>query len=171
MKVFEAGESVPMQERQRPFARRAQRHVLNFHAENDVVEDRAPRQQEVLLQHVADAADRAGSVDPINEHAPASRLQQSGDDVENGGFAAARGPDQADEAALRDGKRDRRERAESAAARPEGHAHVGNAKFWGRGRHADFARSYRGSLYSNDIAKTVPTTNPLPASPRGKGRG
>ena len=91
-----------MQQRQRPFPRRAQRHVLDLHTENDVVEHRAPRQQQVLLQHVADAADGAGGVDALDEHAAAGRLQQSGDDVENGGFAAAGGADQADEAPLRD---------------------------------------------------------------------
>src|SRR5262249_2487789 len=131
-----------------------------------VAEPAAKRQQEVFLQQEADAADRACSVDPIDEHAPAGRLQQSGDDVENSGFAAARGADEADEAALRDGECDRRERAESAAARLERHAHVGDAKFWGR-RHAYSARSCRGSLYSKLYRKNR-ANHPLPASPRGK---
>src|SRR5262252_4276419 len=101
IEIFEAGQSVAMKQRQRALARRAQRHVLNLHAENGVVEYRAPGQQQVLLQHIADAADGAGGVDAVDQYPAAGRLQQSGDDVENSAFAAARRADQAHETALR----------------------------------------------------------------------
>ena len=64
-----------MKQRQRSFARRAQGHVLNLHAEDDVIEHRAPGQQEVLLQHIADTANGAGRIDPIDEHSATGRLE------------------------------------------------------------------------------------------------
>ena len=55
----------------------AQRHALDLHAEDDVVEHGAPGQQQILLQHVADAADGAGRIDAVDEHAAGGRLQQT----------------------------------------------------------------------------------------------
>ncbi len=131
IEIFEAREPVALQQRQRALARRAQRHTLDLHAEDDVVEHGAPRQQQILLQHVADAADRAGGVDAVDQHAAAGRLQQSGDDVEDRALAATGGSDQADEAALRNRQRDRRQRFEHAGRRLEAHADVVDAQLWG----------------------------------------
>ena len=105
IEIFEAGKAVALQQRQRAPARFAQRHALDLHAEDDVVEHGAPGQQQVLLQHVADAANGAGGIDAIDHHAAGGRLQQPGDDVEDRALAAARRSDQADEAALRDRQR------------------------------------------------------------------
>ena len=147
VEIFEPGQSVAMKQRQRALARRPQRHVLNFHAEDGVVEHRAPGQQQILLQHIADAADGAGGVDAVDQHPAAARPQQSGDDVEDGAFAAARRADQAHETALWDRQRDRRKRVEGARRRPERHADVGNAQFRGRERHAHSARPCHGTDY------------------------
>ena len=55
-----------------------------------------------MLQHVADAADGAGRVLAVDEHAALGRLKQSGDDVEQRAFAATGGADEADETATFD---------------------------------------------------------------------
>ena len=128
IEIFEAGKPVAPQQRQRALARLAQRHALDLHAEDDVVEHGAPRQQQILLQHVADAADGAGCVGAVDQHAAAGRFQKPGDDVEDRALAAARRADQADETALRNRQRHRRQRRERAVRRPEGHADLVEAK-------------------------------------------
>jgi hypothetical protein len=87
---------------------------LDLHAENHIVEHLAPGQQQVLLQHVANAADCSRGVNAINERTPASRLQQAGDDIEDRTFPAARRADETDESTLCNRERHRRERLEIA---------------------------------------------------------
>src|SRR5262249_14490509 len=127
-----------------------------------VVEHGAPGQQQVLLQHVADAADRSGGIGAVDDHPAAGGLEQPRDDVEDGALAAARRADQADEAALRDGQGDRGERLEDAVgggrAGPERHADVVDAKFWGR--HAR-SRDRKIPAPGNYIAKAMPATIPV----------
>src|SRR5262249_18578413 len=94
------------------------------------------------------------------------RLQQPGDDVEDRALAAARGPDQADEAALRDRERDGGERLEDAGrvvgrnAGLERHSDVVDAKLRGRVRHAPFRHPWRCTEIPPDpearLAKAVP---------------
>src|SRR3954452_9765709 len=157
--MLEAGESVAMEQRQCPLARLAQRNALDFHAENGVVEHGSPRQQKILLQHVADAADRAGGVAAIAHPAAGARLEQPGDDVENGALAAPRWPDQADETALRDRQRDRGQRLEDAGRRLERHADAINVKLRGRRRHAHSAHQWHDFPSPRDyIAKGMPAT-------------
>jgi len=133
--VLEAGEAVAPQQGQRPRAGLGELHALDLHAEDDVVGEGAPRQQQVLLQHVADAPDGAGGVDPIDQDAALARLLQAGHDVEDGALAAARRPDQADEPALRNRQADVIERMKDARRRREFHADVIDQEL-GRGHRA-----------------------------------
>jgi hypothetical protein len=126
-----------LQQRQCALARLSQRHALDLHAEDDIVEHGAPRQQQILLQHVADAADGAGGFRAVDQHAATGRFQKARDDVEDRALAAARRADQADETAGRNRKRNRRQRLERAVRRPKGHADLVEAKL--HGHHASLS--------------------------------
>ena len=56
---------------------------------DDIVDQRALRQQQILLQHVADAADRAGRIETVDQHPASGRLLQARHDVEDRALALA----------------------------------------------------------------------------------
>lgn len=89
--------------------------AANFHAETDVVEQRTPRQEKVLLQHVTDPADRGGRILFIDKDTAARRRDQSGNDIEERTFAASGRSDETHEPARTDIKIDRRKRLEGPA--------------------------------------------------------
>src|SRR5262249_37562456 len=63
--------------------------ALDFSAQHGVVEDGAPFEQVVLLQHVADLAAGAGDGLAVDQHGAAGRLQDSGDQRQQRALAAA----------------------------------------------------------------------------------
>ncbi len=75
-------------------------NALHLQAEGDVVYHREPGEKRVLLEH--HAAVRIDLVDlaAVDDDAPGRGLVKTGDEVEQGGFAAARGAQQHDEFAL-----------------------------------------------------------------------
>jgi hypothetical protein len=64
----------------------------------------------ICHKRTSDAADGAGGVHAVDEHPAAGRLEQSGNDVEDGALAATGRADQADKAPRRNRKRNRRQR-------------------------------------------------------------
>ncbi len=87
-----------LQQGRRALARFCNRHAAYFHAQGHIVDHRSPRQQKVLLQHVADLADHPGRILTVDQDATGSWMQQSGDNVEDRALTAPRRPDQGDEA-------------------------------------------------------------------------
>src|ERR1700733_9908441 len=84
----------------RLFDRRLARDPAHLKPEQHIVEHGAPRKQQVLLHHVADLPAQARHrLSAIDEFA-GIRLDQTRDDVEDRGFAAAARPDNTDEIAL-----------------------------------------------------------------------
>src|SRR6185437_7125924 len=71
-------------------------------AEDDVLRDRAPRQQQVLLEHVADAPGLPGGVVLVEKDPTRRREEEPGDDVEERALAAAGRPDDRRELAVCD---------------------------------------------------------------------
>ena len=117
--VDEPGEAVPLGERSRLFAVAAGDAPVQGGAEHDVLGHRPPRQQQVLLEHVADVAGRAGDFPAVEENTARGRADESRDDVEQRALAAARGADDRDELALVDLERGRGERRSLAEGVPE----------------------------------------------------
>src|SRR3990170_585427 len=69
-------------------------------AEGDVGEAGAPGQEGVAREHVADARVDPVHGDTVHRHPAGRRGKEPGDDVEEGGLAAATGPDDGEELAL-----------------------------------------------------------------------
>jgi hypothetical protein len=79
--------------------------VLGGQAEGDVPSHRHVREQRIVLEHHAEAAILGTDVIEaafVEPDGAAAHLQQSGDAVQRGGLAAARGADQGDELAPAD---------------------------------------------------------------------
>ncbi len=57
----------------------------------DIVEDVLPGQEQVLLLHIADPPGPTGPINPAQFDPTLVRLQQPGDDIEQGALAAAAG--------------------------------------------------------------------------------
>ena len=91
---------------------RARRHVgaLDLGAEHGVLQDGAPLEQVVLLQHVADLAGRPGDRRAVDQHGAVGRLEDAGDQRQQRALAAAALADDGDELARRDRERDVLER-------------------------------------------------------------
>jgi hypothetical protein len=87
----------------RPRVTLGARHALEEHAEIDILGDRIPGKQRVLLEHEGNVARHRAS-DRFSEHldAPCRRPEETAHDVEQRGFSAAAGSDQADELAVHD---------------------------------------------------------------------
>jgi hypothetical protein len=84
------------------FARFFLGDAVKLHAEDHVIEHGSPRQQHILLQHVADEADHAADPGAVKIDFAARRFDQPGDDIEDGRLAAAGRPEDADESPARD---------------------------------------------------------------------
>jgi hypothetical protein len=104
--VEERAEAVAGQELSGALARGAHVGALDFGAQHGVVEDGAPLEQIILLQHVADLAARAGDRLAVDQHVASGRLQDAGDQRQQRALAAAALPDDGDELAGRNRKRD-----------------------------------------------------------------
>ena len=109
--VQELAESVAGEQLQSRAAR-ALPHVgaLDFGAEHRVLEDGAPLEQVILLQHVADLAARPGDRLAVDQHRAVGRRENSGDQRQQRALAAAALPDDGDELARGDRERDAFER-------------------------------------------------------------
>ena len=75
---------------------------LELEAEHHVADDIQPREKGRLLEHHHAVAARLGDALAIGEDLAGIGLLEAGDDVEQGGFSAAAGADEADELALAD---------------------------------------------------------------------
>ena len=80
------------------------RHTLQLQAEHNVLKHRQPGEQRILLEH--DTALDAGALNLFAVHInrAGSRLQQAGNDVQQGGFTAAGRTDHTDELVFLDFK-------------------------------------------------------------------
>ena len=92
-----------------------------------VAEHRAPGKQQIFLHHVADAAAQALDLLAAIMQRTGIGFEQAGDDVENGGLAAATGSDDADEIALVDVKAEVIENGNVARLAGKGLPDVANA--------------------------------------------
>jgi hypothetical protein len=83
------------------------RYALEFEANHDVVEDRVPGEQSILLEHVGDLPGcRPVHGMPVDSNLAVGRRHQAADDVEQRALAATARADQAQELALAHAKRD-----------------------------------------------------------------
>src|SRR5713226_5660846 len=78
----------------------ARRHAANFEPQHGVAERGPPRQQQILLKHVADILRLARHLAAMPADAPGIRRQQSTQGIEQRRLAAAGWPDNADDLAL-----------------------------------------------------------------------
>src|SRR5258706_249471 len=76
------------------------------HRKGDVAHRREPRHQRVPLEYDATVERRSGDLAPVHDDNAVGGLLEARQDVEDGGLAAARVPDDADELALLEGKID-----------------------------------------------------------------
>ncbi len=90
--------------------------ALDARAESDVVAHRQPGKQRRLLEHHGAVGPRRPGRRTLDGHAPAGRLLEAGDDVEQGGFAAARRPEQRNEFTVADREIDAGQRRHRIAA-------------------------------------------------------
>jgi hypothetical protein len=98
--VLAAGEVVALEQRGGPSAGLPARDTVHLQPEDDVLQDRPPRHQQVLLQDVADRPVRvARGVGPVDQDPAFRGGEQTGDDVEQRGLAAAGRSDEGDELA------------------------------------------------------------------------
>jgi hypothetical protein len=90
-------------------------HAARGGAKADIAADGEPREQAVILKH--HAAIGAGPGDPaaVHQHLAIARRLEPGDHPQQGGLAATRGADQADELAAADLEVDRAQRLDFAA--------------------------------------------------------
>jgi hypothetical protein len=77
--VQELAEAVPGEKLRRPLPGVTHVEALDFRAEQRVVEDGAPLEQIVLLQHVADLAARPGDRRAVDQHTAFGGLDDAGD--------------------------------------------------------------------------------------------
>ena len=108
--VDELSEAVAVGEGNPFLALAAGRATFQDSAEHDVLEHGPPRQEQVLLQHIADIAGVPGDLDAIDQHPPGRRRNDPGDEVEQRALAAAGRSDDRNELAGADREVGRRER-------------------------------------------------------------
>src|SRR5262245_962347 len=95
--IFEAGQSDLADERIRDLATLGLRNPAFAQAECDVLPHGQPRKQRVVLEHHAAIRSRSSHLASVENDAPAGRPVEACDDTEQGGFAAAGGPEDGDE--------------------------------------------------------------------------
>jgi hypothetical protein len=109
-------------------------------SEGRVVVHRQPRKAGVLLEHDAHAVGHLAAHGPAFEfHGPCGWQRQAAEHIEQGGLAAARGPDHGKEFALAQVEVDRTERVHRLAA-GAWRVHAGDAAQARMGRRCAFAR-------------------------------
>jgi hypothetical protein len=74
----------------------------DLHRQQDVVQDTAPGQQGRALEHEGDVTTRSGDGRASDLYRTSGRLDQAGDDAQQGGLPAARTPDDSGELTLVD---------------------------------------------------------------------
>ena len=86
-----------------PFARDLVpvRDAADFEAEGDILDRGAPRHHAVAREHVADVVADAGDGTAVDLDLASARRHETGDDVEDRGFAAAGGADDGHDRAFR----------------------------------------------------------------------
>ena len=99
--IAESFQTDAVDPRHRLGARLGRAPASNVEAQANVVDDRLPRQQRVLLEHVRGASIDAAQRLAEDRHRPARRRDQSGNQVENRRLAAAARPDHRHESAGR----------------------------------------------------------------------
>src|SRR5216683_6044247 len=142
--VQELAEPVARQELGRAGASSIHVGALDLRAENGVVEDRAPFEQIVLLQHVADLTARPGDRAPVEQDRALGGLEDTGDQRQERALAAAALADDGDELAGCDRQRDALERLGLALAAEIAQPDV--AQFDLARRRAAVCRGLHGSL-------------------------
>ena len=80
--------------------------AMKCFGEDDVIRNRPPRQEQIFLQHVAGQTGAQEHGFALQPNVAAIRLHQPGDEVEEGGFSAAAGPQDGEKLPLLQGKRD-----------------------------------------------------------------
>ncbi len=145
--------------------------AAHFEAELDVLGGGAPRHHAVAGEHVADVVADAVDLGAVDFGKARARLQQAGDDVEQGRLAATRRADDGDDRAVRHVERHAAHRLDRAAvARPEYYADIRQADFRRRWAFAQalltagFQRNSRAStlrmMALNSQATTASVTRP-----------
>jgi hypothetical protein len=102
--------------------------------EHHVLEDRAPRQQQILLQHEGDLRVRPRDALAVDKGRTFARRGQAGADIQERAFAATARPDQRNDFAVADRKADITDGGERAAAAAVGKTHRDIAVFEARDR-------------------------------------
>ena len=91
-----------MQEFLRPLLALRRVHAADFLAELDILADRAPGQQQVLLKHEGDMLVRAADRLPVDQNLTLRGPVEAGGQIEQGALAATARPDQGDDLAVGD---------------------------------------------------------------------
>src|SRR5579864_8960058 len=111
--------------------------AAHFEAKLDVLGRGAPRHHAVAGEHVADVVADAVDLGAVDLGKARARLQQAGDDVEQGRLAATRRPDDGDDGTVGHVERHAAHRLDRAAvARPEYDADIRQADFCRRGHYS-----------------------------------
>src|SRR5882757_4986993 len=84
--------------------RLTRRHSTNLEPEHHVVQGGSPRQQQILLKHVADVLRLAGYLLAVPANTPGIRREQSAQGIQQRGFSATRRTDDADDLAFVEGE-------------------------------------------------------------------
>ena len=87
--VQELTQAIAGEQRGRALARLCHVGALDFGAEHRIFEDRAPLEQVVLLQHVADLAARTGDGLAVHQHRAVGRHEDAGNQRQQRALAAA----------------------------------------------------------------------------------
>src|SRR6516162_5715018 len=104
--VQELAKTISGQELFRTSLRRCYIGALNFRSQNRVFQDRAPFEQVILLEHVADLARRPADRPAVDQNRAGRRLENPRDQRQQCAFATPALTDNGDELARRDGEAD-----------------------------------------------------------------
>ena len=122
--LLEAVEPDHGHEMPRPLDALALRHAGDFQREGDIVDDIAPGEGRLFLEHHADRSMRAVDLFAGDRDPAVITAEQAADDVEQGRLAATGRPDHGKELARRDGERHVVERGDAVLGAAEAHDHV-----------------------------------------------
>src|SRR6185503_20410134 len=115
--VLEAGEPDELNEVHSAFFTLFLGHALPLESVKNIAAHGLPRKQCEVLKDDAAIRPRAGDILSVNQNRPGFDRQKSADEIEQGGFAAAGWPEERDELAIGDLKRNLVERQDIAPTR------------------------------------------------------
>ncbi|MNC41046.1 hypothetical protein D3C75_897940 [compost metagenome] len=127
--LVEALQAVLFHQRKRPVDSLLAGHPADFHTEDNVVQNGPPGEKHVLLEHVSHITGFAHNIAPVCDHFPGGGGSEPGDNVEQCGFAAAAGADNADKTAFFNGQVGFFHGRDLFAVPAEGFADSGNLDF------------------------------------------